>query len=428
MIAPATVVKTTRATQPLKIGYLMQDSMPDFGSPNGPRQHIVAVVDRLRARGHSVRLIGVRERQVVWSDDGQEWQSIKPGVTASKPFRWIESPLRRAQTALKLPYVNFFDSLKFADVCVHLLRGYDLLYSRIALNGLGDAMASRWTGWPLIVEVNGIIFDELPDMGIELSPLQKSIIQAGMQQVYNTAAAAVFVGPEILDGVRRDWTVDPRKARVIRNGADVELFATEYDEREVKTQYGLGPGPIIAFAGAFHRWYALDTLVRSFKLVKDCFPQAQLILVGDGQLRASITDETERLGLLDSVMLTGVVDHAEVARLLSVVDIAVIPHRALNRGPLVSLKLFEYMAAGKAVIISGAEPAPVSTDAPIVAVITKATDAQSLAHELIELCCDPTKRAQMGQQAQQAARQLYSWDCTVDQIEELCYATLSRRR
>jgi glycosyltransferase involved in cell wall biosynthesis len=69
--------------------------------------------------------------------------------------------------------------------------------------------------------------------------------------------------------------------------------------------------------------------------------------VGDGPARAAIESLTESLGIPDRVTVTGIIDRDEVARYVGVFDIALQPDVVEYASPL---KLFEYMALGKAII------------------------------------------------------------------------------
>jgi len=72
-----------------------------------------------------------------------------------------------------------------------------------------------------------------------------------------------------------------------------------------------------------------------------------LAIVGEGPAEMDLRAQAEHLGLQDRVHFAGPRPHAEIPGLLPAFDVAVVP--AIN--PYASpLKLFEYMAAGLAVV------------------------------------------------------------------------------
>ena len=77
------------------------------------------------------------------------------------------------------------------------------------------------------------------------------------------------------------------------------------------------------------------------------------MLVGDGPLRASLEEQAASLGIRDRLIFTGAVAHADMPRYLAAMDICVVPHSNAYRSPI---KLFEYMARGRAVVAPRTEP------------------------------------------------------------------------
>src|SRR5207244_7734796 len=79
-----------------------------------------------------------------------------------------------------------------------------------------------------------------------------------------------------------------------------------------------------------------------------------LLLVGDGPLRPQAEAEVRLAGLEKAVTFAGSVAHDDVPRYVAAMDVAVAPYPALDEFYYSPLKLFEYMAAGRAVVASRA--------------------------------------------------------------------------
>lgn len=128
----------------MKIGYLMQLGAEIRQPPfNGPANHVRHVVQELEDRGHEVHVL-FRLDQQVWHAVGLEnFERVVVQRTDQGPFRLFERVIRRTQSILRLPYLNWFESQRFASACVQCLSGVDLLYERTSWLGYGGALASR---------------------------------------------------------------------------------------------------------------------------------------------------------------------------------------------------------------------------------------------------------------------------------------------
>ncbi len=100
---------------------------------------------------------------------------------ARSRYAWIAAPctclsaaLRRIQSTLQLPYLHFFESMRFASACWQELAGCDLLYERMGWMGCGGAIAARRSGQPLVLEVNGDHLAEYEMLGVAPQGIQRT--------------------------------------------------------------------------------------------------------------------------------------------------------------------------------------------------------------------------------------------------------------
>src|SRR5256886_15147236 len=106
--------------------------------------------------------------------------------------------------------------------------------------------------------------------------------------------------------------------------------------------------------GSMKPWHGLDVLVEAFARLHERAPDARLLLVGDGPARAGVCANLSARGLAGVVHCTAAVAPLEVPGLLTSVDAAVAPYALASGFYFSPLKVYEYMAAGPAVVPSPA--------------------------------------------------------------------------
>jgi glycosyltransferase involved in cell wall biosynthesis len=421
---------TRQVQNPLRVGYLRQTDSIDLSQLSATVLHMQAVIQGLEARGHQVRTVTLPQGVHSWSDDWQQWQPISVGWLRRHPARLVESGLRRVQSTASLPYFNLFNSLRFAQAATTVLEQADVLYERYWFLNYGGLIAARRLKIPLVIEVNGDIVQEYEQLGIELSAAQWRVIRRINKWILNGADHVVTVSEPLRQRLLAEWQVAPERVTTVHNGAHVDLFAQPpLPAASLKSQYGLNGGPLVMFVGTFKPWHGLDLLIRAFGRTVQSHPLARLVLVGDGPMRDQMIETAVNHNIVEKVIFTGMIPHEEVASLLQLADVAVLSPRvneaALAQSPL---KLFEYMAAGKA-IVAPAMPnvAAIINDQENGLLVAPDSEAE-LAQALSRLLADGEMRQQLGQTAQVQALSRHSWETAVTAIETILYDQIEVRR
>jgi Glycosyltransferase len=179
--------------------------------------------------------------------------------------------------------------------------------------------------------------------------------------------------------------------------------------------------------GGFYPWHDLSLLLESFALILQQRPDARLVLVGDGQTRSSVVDRVTKNGLRHAVIMTGAIAHSHVPEMLSIADVAVVPSApvsASHGGTGTPLKLFEYMAAGKAIVATAQDQAAEVILDGHNGVLVEAGDASRFAGAVLTLLNDPIERLRLGQNARQQAVELYSWERYTRKLQEIYFSVL----
>jgi glycosyltransferase involved in cell wall biosynthesis len=185
----------------------------------------------------------------------------------------------------------------------------------------------------------------------------------------------------------------------------------------------------VGFVGGFQHWHGLDKLVESFAAVRRAIPNARLLLVGDGRARQALDEKIAQEKLGPAVTITGLLPQERVPEMLSAMDIAVLPYPQLPREMWFSpLKLYEYMAAGKAIVASRAGQIAEVIRHEVNGLLVEPGNVAELAQTLIDLLNDPAKREQLGFNARRQAVEQHSWNTYIDRLEEVYSSVLPSGR
>ncbi len=404
----------------MRIGYLWQYNSADLSRLSATVLHVKAVIDGLQKLGHHVQMVTFSNGFHSWSRDMVSWNRIELMLEESSVFLMLESLLRGIQSRLSLPYFNFFESLRFAEACTSSLTDCHILYERYWLNSFGGLMASRKLGIPLVLEVNGDLVSEYAQLGIRLSKSQWAAIHLINRCLFMGATHVITVSEPLKRLTAKRWKIDASKISVVPNGANIDLFSQANKSSALKQKYRLNGSPVVIFVGAFMPWHNVDLLIDAFNIVYHSHKTAQLLLVGDGPTRLEVEKKVKSLRLDKRVVFTGKVSHQDVAALLGTAEMAVMSHRLTESGMVGSpLKLFEYMAAGKAIVATKLPNFERILTNYETGLLVSPDNALTLAKAILELHENPELRRKLGENAKTLADREYSWDSTVSRLERV---------
>jgi glycosyltransferase involved in cell wall biosynthesis len=374
----------------------------------------------------------LQRRQVLYTEDLQVFKSEertanhygKLGWSGTAPFKRFESGIRRLQSALHFPYLALFDSYRMAEAGAMNLMGYDLIHERFNLLALGGAWASKKLGIPFVLEVNADLLEQRRFKGIQERGLRRLFAIWATRICFETAAQIICISPRLKQHLHTKWNIDQSKLTVLPCAADVEAFKPNYNSPTVRKNLGLTTEPVVMWVGGFYPWHDLSLLLDSFALILQRRPDARLVLVGDGQTRSSVEDMVTKNGMSHAVIMTGTIAHSHVPEMLSIADVAVVPSASITAGlggTGTPLKLFEYMAAGKAIVATALNEAAEVIQHGHNGVLVEAGDVKQFAEATLKLIDEPGERYRLGQNAREQAVKYNSWEHYTRRLEEIYF-------
>jgi glycosyltransferase involved in cell wall biosynthesis len=419
----------------LKIAHMFQQSGIRFCEPQAAQLHIYHTIRGLQQAGHEVTLLALQGRRVLCTQDLQVFKSDQLqasqygqlGLSGTTLFRAFESGVRRLQSDVHLPYLAMFESLRMAEAGTHNLKGFDLIHERFNLLSLGGAWTSRKLGIPLVLEVNADLLEQRKYKGVPERGLRRLYAAWATRMCFSAAAKIICISAGLKEHLGRRLNIEASKLTVLPCAADVEAFTPNRRPTLIRQDLGLTTEPVVMWIGGFFPWHDLDLLLESFVQILQRNPNAKLVLVGDGQTRPSVARKVLENGLRHAVIMTGAIAHTRVPEVLSIADVAVVPSTPLpasGGGTGAPLKLFEYMAAGKAIVATALNQAADVIQDGQNGLLVKAGDVDGFARAMLTLLNDSGERDRLGRNALQRAVERYSWEEYTKQLEGIYQSVL----
>jgi alpha-maltose-1-phosphate synthase len=249
--------------------------------------------------------------------------------------------------------------------------GAEALYERLALHSAAGSAAARRLEIPHLVELNAPLLQEATRYRTLAEPEVADLLE---RSVLRGAELVLAVSGPLARYARMRGA---RSVAVSPNGVDVDQFAP----RAVPT---LRP-PTAVFTGTLRPWHGIETLADAWRLLGPAAPP--LTVVGDGPGRPQLEQAGARV--------TGALPHTEVPGVLAGADIGIAPYAADAPPYFSPLKLFEYLAAGLAVVAAEIPGVTELVDERT-AVLVPPGDPHALAGAVASLTADRRRLARLG--------------------------------
>ena len=197
-------------------------------------------------------------------------------------------------------------------------------------------------------------------------------------------------------------------------GIDLERFQPRATDRErVRAELGLGGGPVIFMNRTFRPIYGVEYFLRALPSLLARWPDAVVVLAGDGPSKDALISLASDLGLSARIKFVGVVDNALMPGLLNAADVYV--SSSLSDGT--SISLLEAMACGLPVVLSDLPSNREWVDGGQNGLLVAPRDSQGLADAISRLLDDPSLRQAMGRRNVEITRERADWDRNYAQLE-----------
>ena len=206
----------------------------------------------------------------------------------------------------------------------------------------------------------------------------------------------------------------PEKVRVIRNGRDIDLFTNGRATDELYASLGLiRDHTIVGTVGRLVERKGHYDLLRAWAEITETYPDARLLIVGDGPEHTGLKKKARELDCLHSVVFAG--QRNDVPDLLDMMDVFVFPsHYEGLPGALI-----EAMIAGLPIVATPVDGNAELIEDGVTGRFVPPHDDEAIADRLTELLDDTDLREDLGTAASEYARGEFAIESMVTEFEVL---------
>lgn len=215
-------------------------------------------------------------------------------------------------------------------------------------------------------------------------------------------------------GVMRE---SPEKFVVVPNGVDTSHFCPGPADPVLLERLGASGRKVVLFVGALdaaHYFKGVNFLIQAFKLLDD--PSAQLVIVGEGDLRFTYQELVKSEGLEGRVTFAPDVSYRDLPAYYRLARCTVLP--SVDATEAFGVVLIESMACGTPLVASDLPGVrSVVGSAGQHGLLAKPQDAANLAKQIGKLLHDEDLYQSCSSAAQATAATRYAWPAVAAEVE-----------
>lgn len=377
----------------MRVAYVCADAgVPVFGC-KGCSIHVQEMLRAMIGRGFDVELFAPRI-------DGSCPKGLEPVRVHRLPRLRAN---REAATTRQVEQENQASRDMIEDA-----PPFDLVYERYSLWSFVGLEFARQQGTPGILEVNAPLIEE---QAAYRGLMNRHVAEVVARRAFKAASALVAVSPEVADYLEK-WPEAEGRTHVVSNGVNVSRFGPLKSEMIRHTD-----DLTIGFVGTLKPWHGVQDLLNAFSQLLPRFPRLKLRIVGDGPERERLERQAREISRT-AITFVGAVPPVEIPAQLERMDIGVAPYPQMEPCYFSPLKLYEYAAAGLAIVSSDiGEPGRV-IEHEVNGLLCRPSDPADLARQLERLNCHPQERIALGRTAHRRVSQNHTWGHVLQRILE----------
>ncbi len=288
-------------------------------------------------------------------------------------------------------------------------------------------LAKKLKKSPLVVDIRDVWPGVLVDTGsLKFGPAI-SILEALEGRAYKSASKIATVNEETKDLILRNNSfLDSKKLDVVFNGVDVESF-DKLVEKKAKFSVNKNSNEIMfAYLGTIGEQQSILTFGQAIKLVSKRAPDIRFIIIGDGSKKESLVDALKDL---KNVQIEGSMKYEEVLPILKNIDVGlVLVRKSRYLDNTYPVKSFDYMAAGKPILVSGSLAMKSLIDKEKFGFWVPAEEPEALASKIVEISKMPKETLEeMGNRGRKLVEGQFNREKQAQKLEKILKEIVKKR-
>lgn len=278
---------------------------------------------------------------------------------------------------------------------------YDIVHTQLLHGSVVGQIAARLAGVPFRVITRQYTTDCYHDGHKHISRFDTYVAQRADRVI------------AISESVRRDLVnnqVKPEKIELIYNGIDLTPFGDSKSSSDIRKRFDKY---LIGFVANLNYRKGHEYLLRAIASVKKEFPQIQLLLLGEGDLRVELENLVKDLEIQEQVSFLGY--QKDVPAILKQLDLYV---HASTLEPL-GIAVIEAMAAGKCVVATEVGGVPEIIQDGKTGFLVKPKCSDSLARSIIKIIGAPDIAIEIGGAARNRVEEVFDIKKVVESYQDV---------
>jgi glycosyltransferase involved in cell wall biosynthesis len=296
----------------------------------------------------------------------------------------------------------------------------DVIYSRLGMFSLAPVVVSKITKIPHIVEVNGVIGEELKMVGVPRVFVKS--FEFVEKHIYKFSQRIITVTKNIKKELIGKYALSEKKIIVVPNGANTDLFRP-LNIKRAKKELDLDDKSFhVIFVGYLVQWQGVDRLINAAPFVLKEVPNTKFIIVGEGRILNALKAQVEELNITDKFIFTGKVPYEVIPLYINACDVCAAPFiRERNEKiGLSAIKVYEYLACGKPVVASNIEGVGDLLEISKSGIPVEPGNCEDLGGGIVKLLEDKKLRDGMGKNGRKLVEEKYSWHRAAKDVVRVC--------
>jgi L-malate glycosyltransferase len=376
-----------------------------------PPLRILHVIDGLAVGGAQSALLGI----VHLSDKTRFESSV--GIAGSWYDEHLVEKVRTDASAFFVFGARGLWDLRGVARILRAIRGHgiDVVHTHLVLADVHAGLAARLARVPAVSMLQNVADDR------RNHPRPRRVL--GYLATRFLAKSLIAVSDEVKQTHVEALGIPPERVHVIRNVPIAPFLLPDgFDRSQKRTALGIADGrPVVSSVARLVKQKDPVTLLRALPPVLAEFPDAVILIAGDGELRGSLTELSKRLRIEHSVRFLGV--RADAAELIAASDVFCNLTHEFEGLPVA---VADAMSLGVPVVATrtpGLEEILVHEQS---AILVPPHDPNAVAAGVLELLRSRDVRVRLAAEGRRRARELLDHERWIGQIEEV-YVTLAGR-